>query len=259
MSTRIEYVSFQSLDHDAKANYRILYERLPAPSTVEIESSTHPFQTIGNHGQESMLYFRLSIGHLIGSDTGPQLDKKVYAYVTMDKEGCSHVSYGPEAVSDTVDVQTGKVSWYAPFEDLDTSSKSAAIRSSRFQAVVLYYVLASGKVPLVRVDGVSFRATLKTVCWKLYKKEQIRQTQQQAEVFKQATAPENTKRPREHDDIAGAARAARGTSIFSRDEVDQNLTLQGPGITESRSFSSDSDHDTVCARHPGLRCIADEF
>lgn len=110
MDIRLELLSFQNINLDAKTNYKILYECLPAPNTVEVESSARPSQTTSDRGRESMTCFRLNIGSLIECTNYTQLERRVHADVTLDEEGHPHLFYRPEAVSDSVDVQIHKIS-----------------------------------------------------------------------------------------------------------------------------------------------------
>jgi hypothetical protein len=201
MGTRIEQFSFSDVDKHAKASYKYLYELLP--SAVDIEWSRCPSSQPFAH-QTYSREFSFNIGHLIASDIDTPLDKKVYAHVIVYCEGTPRIWYTPEAVSDSVDAQTGKVVWYKPFDKLDTSSKSAATRNPWFQIVLLYYMLASGKASLVRMDEAGFHAVLKTVCWKLYGKEQVHQA---------PDALENAKRDREDIDVPSSVRAVKSMSM----------------------------------------------
>jgi hypothetical protein len=209
MGTRIKQLSFSDVDKYAKASYKYLYELLP--SAVEIKwTGGPPSRSFGNPDEMSFREFRFEIGHLIASDAGKLFNGMVYAHVTVYSEGTPRIRYTPEAVSYSVDAQTGKVLWYQPFDKLDTSSKSAATRNSWFQVMLLYYMLASGRISLIRMDEAGFHAVLKTVCWKLYGKEQVHQA---------PDALEHAKRPREDFSVPNSARAVKSMSMFSHIEA----------------------------------------
>jgi hypothetical protein len=209
MSTRIKQLSFSDVEKHAKASYKYLYELLP--SAVEIEWTGDPSsRSFGNPDQMSFREFRFNIGHLIASDAGKLFNGKVYAHVTVYCEGTPRIRYTPVAVSDSVDAQTGKVLWYQPFDKLDTSSKGAATRNSWFHVMLLYYMLASGRISLIRMDEAGFHAILRTICWKLYGKEQLHQA---------PDALENAKRPREDVNVPSSARAVKSMSMSSHVEA----------------------------------------
>jgi hypothetical protein len=217
MSTRIRYLNFNDIDNHAKASYKHLYELLLDKVDMEWSRcpSSRPFvnsdqMPVKNLDMVLWRYLRFNIGQMPVSDSDLHFNKPVYAHVSVYTEETPRIRYTPEGVSESVDVQTGKVLWYKPFDKLDTSSKSAVTRRSWFRVVLLYYMMASGKVPQVRIDEAEFHATLKTVCWKLYGKEQTHQAHD---------ALEHAKRPREDVNVPSSARAVKSMSMSSHVEA----------------------------------------
>jgi hypothetical protein len=93
---------------------------------------------------------------------------------------------------------------------LDAPSKCSTTRRSWFKVVSLYYMLAHGEVPQVRMNETWFHATLKAVCRELYSQEQVTQP---------SNALGNAKRPREDDDVPSPARAVKSMSMSSHAEA----------------------------------------
>jgi hypothetical protein len=209
MSTSMKHLNFSDVDNHAKASYKSLYELLPSPIELEWSRcpSSNPFVYTD---QMPSRYLRFNIGHLIVFDTDSHIDRKVYAHGTVCSEGIPRIRCTPKVASDSVGVQSGKVLWYKPFDKLDTSGKCSTTRRSWFQIVILYYMLASGEVPQVRINEAAFHANLKAFCWELYSKEQVNQA---------PNAPKKVKRPREDDNVSSPARAVKGMSMSSHVEA----------------------------------------
>jgi hypothetical protein len=217
MSTKAKWFNFSDIDNHAKASYKHLYELLPKKGYMEWSKcqSSNPFvnpdeMSLDDPDQVPGPYLRLNIGHLNASDTESHIDRKVYAHGTVSSEGYPRIRFTPQVASDSAGVQSGKVVWYKPFDKLDAPSKCSTTRRSWFKVVSLYYMLAHGEVPQVRMNETWFHATLKAVCRELYSQEQVTQP---------SNALGNAKRPREDDDVPSPARAVKSMSMSSHAEA----------------------------------------